>query len=407
MTEVERATGLLTNSYGPAQAELVSGKGCYVWDDHGKQYLDFLSGIAVNALGHAHPAFVKAVSRQAATLAHVSNFFVTPPQLRLAERLLQLSSAGTAGRVFFSNSGAEANEAALKMARLHGNARGKKTVLALNGSFHGRTMGSLSLTSNPQYREPFAPLPGGVIHIDATEEALEAAPWDDVAAVFLEPVQGEIGVVPLADSFIRKARALSSDADALLIIDEVQTGIGRVGAWFGFEKAGVTPDIVTLAKGLGGGIPIGATIAFEGAAGLFYPGSHGTTFGGNPLSAAAAVAVLDTIENDGLVANANSAGAALEKAVLALGSPLVEGVRGRGLLLGIVLTSEVAPAIVIAARKNGLIVNAPRPNVVRLAPPLIVGESEMADFIERFGKTLAEVQTPAEVQTLAEVQTPA
>ncbi len=393
MTEVERAAGLLTNSYGPAQAELVRGEGCYVWDDQGNQYLDFLSGIAVNALGHAHPAFVEAVSRQAATLAHVSNFFVTPPQLRLANRLLELSGAGSEGRVFFSNSGAEANEAALKMARLHGNARGKGIVLALNGSFHGRTIGSLSLTSNPAYRDPFAPLPGGVVHVDATEAALENAPWEDVAAIFLEPVQGEVGVVPLEDSFIRKARALSSAADALLIIDEVQTGIGRVGDWFGFQKAGVTPDVITLAKGLGGGIPIGATVAFRPAAGLFYPGSHGTTFGGNPLSAAAAVAVLDTIENDGLVENAAVAGTTLQEAVLGLRSPLVRGVRGRGLLLGILLTQEVAPAIVAAARKNGLIVNAPRPDVVRLAPPLIVREAEITDFTARLKTALAEVQT--------------
>lgn len=390
MSEVERAAGLLTNSYGQAQAELVRGVGCYVWDEAGKKYLDFLSGIAVNALGHAHPAFVAAVSQQAATLAHVSNFFVTPPQLELASRLLELSGAGAQGRVFFANSGAEANEAALKMARLHGNARGKSTVLALSGCFHGRTMGALSLTANPAYREPFAPLPGGVVHIDATIEALEEAFSDDVAAIFLEPVQGEVGVLPLPTPFLVRARELATKFDALLIVDEVQTGVGRLGQWFGFEEAGVTPDIMTLAKGLGGGIAIGATVAWKDAAGLFYPGSHGTTFGGNPLSAAAAVAVLDTIAQEDLLLNAKTRGEQLRSGILNLGSPLVDSVRGRGLLLGITLTDDVAPQVVATARAHGLIINAPRPNVVRLAPPLIVGQAEVEDFFALFSATLQE-----------------
>lgn len=391
MSEVERAGGLLTNSYGEAQAELVRGAGCYVWDDAGKKYLDFLSGIAVNALGHAHPSFVAAVSNQAATLAHVSNFFVTPPQLELASRLLELSGAGSQGRVFFANSGAEANEAALKMVRLHGNARGKSTVLALEGCFHGRTMGALSLTSNAAYRDPFAPLPGGVTHIEPSIEALESAFTNDVAAIFLEPVQGEVGVVPLPTSFLTRARELANKFNALLVVDEVQTGVGRVGDWFGFQAAGITPDIMTLAKGLGGGIPIGATIAWEGAAGLFYPGSHGTTFGGNPLSAAAALAVLDTIEKEDLLANAHLRGDQLASGVLALGHPLVDSVRGRGLLLGVTLNKDVAPQVVVAARKGGLIVNAPRPNVVRLAPPLTVGSSEVKDFLGRFSAALDDV----------------
>lgn len=391
MNEVERAAGLLTNSYGQAQAELVRGSGCYVWDDKGKKYLDFLSGIAVNALGHAHPSFVAAVSNQAGTLAHVSNFFVTPPQLELASRLLALSGAGPQGRVFFANSGAEANEAALKMARLHGNARGKSTVLALEGCFHGRTMGALSLTSNAAYRDPFTPLPGGVVHIEATVEALERAFSDDVAAIFLEPVQGEVGVVPLPKAFLVRARELANKFGALLVVDEVQTGVGRLGDWFGFQEAGITPDIMTLAKGLGGGIPIGATVAWKDSAGLFYPGSHGTTFGGNPLSAAAALAVLDTIAADDLLANARLHGGQLTSGVLGLGNPLVDSVRGRGLLLGVTLTKDVAPQVIAAAREGGLIVNAPRPNVVRLAPPLIVGSSEVQDFLARFSATLDEV----------------
>ncbi len=381
----------LTNSYGPAQAELVSGQGCYVWDATGKRYLDFLAGIAVNALGHAHPAFVAAVSEQAATLAHISNFFVSPPQLELARRLGDLLGTGLPTRTFFANSGAEANEAALKLARLHGKATGKPRILALEGGFHGRTFGALALTSNPQYREPFEPLPGGIFHFAPSLEALEAAMDDSVAAVFLEPIQGEVGVQPLPTDFLRAAREITGRFGALLVVDEVQTGIGRTGQWFAFQHAGITPDIVTLAKGLGGGIPIGACLAIGEVGNLFYPGSHGTTFGGNPLACRTALAVIDTISNDDLAANAMLRGEQLRTEILDLNSPLVEDVRGQGLLLGVVLKQPVAAQIVTQARGAGLILNAPRPNVVRLAPPLILGSEEVQLFLEIFANTLKDV----------------
>ena len=384
MSDVLVGSNLLTNSYGEAFAQLVRGEGCHVWDADGKRYLDFLSGIAVNALGHAHPAFVAAVCEQAATLAHVSNFFVTPPQLKLADTLLRLSGAGEDGRVFFANSGAEANEAALKLARLHGRALGKSTILALGGGFHGRTLGALALTSNPKYREPFEPLPGGIKHIDATVEALEAALDDTVAALFIEPIQGEVGVQPLPPEFLARARELTAHRGALLVIDEVQTGIGRTGAWFGFQATGIVPDIVTLAKGLGGGIPIGACIAYEPAAKLFYPGSHGTTFGGNPLSCHVAQTVLDVITEDNLVENARVRGEQLSAAILQRQHPLIKGVRGKGLLLGVLLTQDTAPALVTAAREVGLIVNSPAPDVIRLAPPLIIGDQEVEEFLDLF-----------------------
>lgn len=385
---IARGQSVLTNTYGEAHLTLVAGEGCYVWDEDGKKYLDFLSGIAVNALGHAHPALVQAVSEQVSTLAHVSNFFVTPPQLDLASRLLDLTGATENGRVFFANSGAEANEAALKLVRLHAKATGKTRVVALNGGFHGRTFGALSLTSNAQYRKPFEPLPGGVTHVEPTIAALKQTVDESVAAVFLEPIQGEAGVRPLPEDLLITVRDLTHAHNALMVIDEVQTGIGRLGSWFGYLDAGVTPDIVTLAKGLGGGVPVGACVAFAPASNLFYPGSHGTTFGGNPLAARAALAVLDTIETDGLLANASVRGNQLREGVLALGSPLVAGVRGRGLLLGVTLNREVAPTVVIEARKLGLIVNAPRPDVVRLAPPLILRQKEVDVFLSLFASAL-------------------
>ncbi len=384
MSDVLAGSDLLTNSYGESFAQLVRGEGCHVWDVDGKRYLDFLSGIAVNALGHAHPAFVAAICEQAATLAHVSNFFVTPPQLKLANTLLRLSGAGEDGRVFFANSGAEANEAALKLARLHGQAQGKSTILALGGGFHGRTMGALALTSNPKYREPFEPLPGGIEHIDPTVEALESALDDTIAALFVEPIQGEVGVKPLSEEFLVRARELTAERGALLVIDEVQTGIGRTGGWFGFQAAGILPDVVTLAKSLGGGVPIGACIAYEPAASLFYPGSHGTTFGGNPLSCHVAQTVLDVIASDNLVENARVRGEQLTAAILERSHPLIRGVRGKGLLLGVLLTEDVAPALVTRARGLGLIINSPAPDVVRIAPPLIIGDEEIEEFLKLF-----------------------
>lgn len=389
--QIARGQQLLSNNYGPAQLELVRGEGCYVWDGDGNEYLDFLAGIAVNALGHAHPALVSAISDQVATLAHVSNFFVTPPELALAEKLLSLADATDIGRVLFVNSGAEANEAALKMVRLHAKDKNKPRVLALEGGFHGRTMGSLSLTANAAYREPFEPLPTGVQHIEPTEEALREAMGEDIAALFLEPIQGEAGVMPLPDGFLALARQITEEADALLVIDEVQTGIGRLGDWFGYKNAGITPDIVTLAKGLGGGLPIGACLTLTKKANLFYPGSHGTTYGGNPLVTRGALAVIETIENEGLLENAAVQGQRLREVITALNHPLIEGVRGRGLLTAVTLTKDVAPDVVALARANGLIINAPRPNVVRLAPPLIVGARQIAQFEAKFSTTLDSV----------------
>ncbi len=390
---LELAGQVLMNNYGRPQRELVRGEGCYVWDSSGTRYLDFLAGIAVNSLGHAHPALVAAVSEQVGVLAHVSNFFVTPPELDLAARLLRLSGAGGDGRVLFTNSGAEANEAAFKLARLHGRNTGASTVLALEQGFHGRTMGALALTANPKYTEPFAPLPGPVRHIPADGAALRAALDEGAAALFLEPIQGEAGVVPLPAEFLREAREATTQAGALLVIDEVQTGIGRLGDWFGFQAAGITPDVVTVAKGLGGGIPIGAAIGFGAAAHLFGPGSHGTTFGGNPLSSRAALAVLDTIESEQLLHNVQLRSQQLQAGIMALASshPLIRGTRGRGLLIAIELGSDKGPALVEASLKRGLIVNSPRPHLVRIAPPLIVGTEEVEEFLGLFEAALSDV----------------
>jgi len=372
-------------------ALLVRGEGCYVWDDQGTKYLDFLAGIAVNALGHAHPAMVAAVSEQVATLAHVSNYFATPPQLELAERLKRLTGAGDAGRVYFCNSGAEANEAAFKLARLNVNGRGRTRILALHDSFHGRTMGALALTGKPQMREPFEPVPGGVEHIDTTIEALEAAIDGTVAALFLEPLKGEAGVLELPDGFLRRARELCTEHGVLLILDEIQTGIGRTGTWFAFEQDGIRPDALTLAKGMGGGVPIGALVTFGGASDLFTRGQHGSTYGGNPLVTATANAVLGVIEDDGLVANAARRGSELREIIARFDSPLIAEVRGRGLLLGIGLAEPVALRLAAAALSHGLIVNAANELSIRLAPPLIVGDAELAEFERRFGLALASI----------------
>ncbi len=293
----DAASDLVLNA-GPRLALLVRGEGSYLWDADGRRHLDFLAGIAVTSLGHAHPVFVEAISKQAATLAHVSNYFATPPQLALAARLKRLAGAGIDGRVFFSNSGAEANEAAFKLARLHGGTE-RPRILALENGFHGRTMGSLALTAKATMRAPFEPMPGGVEHIPATVEALEAAIDDRVAAVIVEPIQGEAGVVELPAGYLAAARSLTLKHGALLIVDEIQTGAGRTGAWFGFSHDGITPDAITLAKGIGGGFPIGALVTFGAASSLFTPGTHGSTFGGNPLATAVADAVLAEIEQRG------------------------------------------------------------------------------------------------------------
>ena len=363
-------------------AELVRGEGAVVWDDEGKRYLDFLGGIAVNSLGHAHPAFVAAVSAQAAAVAHVSNYFASPPQLALAERLLRLTGAGEQGRVFFGNSGAEAIEAAIKLARRTGRPR----ILSLQNSFHGRTMGSLSLTGKPALREPFEPLLPNVDHIDSTIEALERAIGPDVAALFVEPIKGEAGVVELPEGYLVAARELTAKHGVLLILDEIQTGAGRTGSWFAFQRHGIVPDAIALAKGIGGGVPIGALVTFGAASELLTLGQHGSTFGGNPLATAAADAVLAEIERAGLVANAAARGAQLRAAIA--GMPLVTELRGEGLLIGVGLSAPVANAVVASALEGGLIVNAPTPESIRLAPPLIIGDAEIAEFITSFTKAL-------------------
>ncbi|MBH0010452.1 acetylornithine transaminase [Salinibacterium sp. SWN1162] len=373
----------MMNTFGTPKVELVRGEGCTVFDSDGKRYLDFLGGIAVNSLGHNHPAVVGALTSQA-NLLHVSNFFATEPQLALAERLLRISGAGEEGRVFFANSGTEANEAAVKLARRTGRPR----ILSLMDSFHGRSMGALSITGKASLREPFEPLLPNVEHIDTTIEALSAAIGPDVAALFVEPIKGEAGVQPLPEGYLEAARELTTQHGVLLIVDEIQTGAGRTGRWFGFQESGIVPDAITLAKGMGGGVPIGALVTFGAASALLQPGQHGTTFGGNPLVCAVSNAVLTHIESDNLVANAATRGDELRAAITAIGSPLVSELRGRGLLIGIGLSEPVAQQVVAVALEQGLIVNAPNESTVRLAPPLIIGDAEIAEFITTFSVVL-------------------
>lgn len=365
-------------------AVLSHGAGASVWDVDGREYLDFLAGIAVNALGHAHPALVAAVSEQAARLVHVSNYFTTGQAVGFAERLVRLTGAGESGRVYPANSGAEAIEAAVKLARRTGRPR----ILAFEQAFHGRTMGSLALTGKPALRAPFEPMLPGVEHIATDLDALEAALGDDVAALVLEPIKGEAGVVPLPDGFLIAARELTARHGALLIVDEIQTGAGRTGDWFAFQHEGVVPDAIALAKGIGGGIPIGALVTIGAASELFSLGQHGSTFGGNPLATGVASAVLDEIERADLVSNAARRGEQLRAGILALGSPLVAEVRGRGLLLGVGLDRPVAGAVVAAAMDRGLIVNAANESSIRLAPPLIIGDAEIERFLTIFAASL-------------------
>ena len=370
--------------FGTPQRVLVRGEGTRVWDADGNEYLDLLGGIAVNALGHAHPDVVAALTKQAGTLAHVSNFFATPTQIELAERLLRLAKAPEGSGVFFTNSGAESNETAFKIARRTGRPR----ILALEKSFHGRTMGALALTHKEAYRAPFEPLPGGVEFLPAGDvDALEAAlAPGDVAALVLEPIQGEAGVLPLGEEYLRAARELTSRHGTLLILDEVQTGVGRTGEWFAHQAIeGLQPDVMTLAKGLGGGFPIGAALTFgEHATGLLGPGQHGTTFGGNPLGAAVSLAVLGAIAEDGLLEAARTLGAQLQARVLELAArdPRITGVRGAGLLQGIALAAPIAPQVVAAALEAGFILNAANPTTLRLAPPLIITGEELDTFVE-------------------------
>ncbi|MET9376926.1 acetylornithine transaminase [Streptomyces sp. NPDC002992] len=372
-----RWQGSLMDNYGTPRLPLVRGEGAKVWDADGTEYLDFVGGIAVNALGHAHPAIVEAVSRQIASLGHVSNLFVAEPPVALAERLLQLF--GRPGRVFFCNSGAEANEAAFKIGRL----TGRRHMVATHGGFHGRTMGALALTGQPGKQAPFLPLPGDVTHVPYGDvEALRAAVTEDTALVIIEPIQGENGVVVPPVGYLQAAREITRATGTLLVLDEVQTGIGRTGHWFEYQgHDGVEPDLVTLAKGLGGGLPLGATVAFGAAAELFTPGHHGTTFGGNPVACAAGLAVIDTLATGGTLDEVKRLGEKLRSGIEGLGHPLVSHVRGAGLLLGIVLTESLAPQVQRAAQDAGLLVNAPAPDVVRLMPALIIGDAEVDAFL--------------------------
>jgi acetylornithine/N-succinyldiaminopimelate aminotransferase len=376
---LERYGSALLGVFGTPRTVLSHGEGCYVWDVDGVRYLDLLAGIAVNALGHAHPAVVEAVSSQAARLVHVSNFFTTTAQVELAERLLEVAGAPRGSAVFFASSGTEAVEAAVKLARRTGRTR----IVAAEGAFHGRSTGALALTHKPSYREPFEPLLPGVVHVPYGDEAaLRAAVTDEVAALVLEPIQGEAGVIEADPAYLRLARELTTAAGALLVLDEVQTGIGRTGSWFAFQQAGIVPDAMTLAKGLGGGVPIGALVTFgPDVSALLAPGQHGTTFGGNPLACAAGLAVLDTIAKDGLLEHATAMGERLAEGVLALGHPLVAGVRGRGLHRAIVLSADTSAAVADRAHRAGFIVNPVQPDAVRITPPLVITAAQVDDFV--------------------------
>ncbi|WP_228717304.1 acetylornithine transaminase [Allosaccharopolyspora coralli] len=390
---VKRWQESMMDNYGTPQLTLVRGSGCEVTDADGRTYLDLVGGIAVNALGHAHPAVVQAVTDQIGRLGHVSNFYAHEPGLRLAEELLDLLGARGNGRVLFCNSGAEANETAFKLARLTGRAK----VVATEGGFHGRTMGALALTGQPSKQAPFEPLPHGVVHVPYGDiSALESEVDSDTAAIVLEPIQGENGVVVPPESYLQQARALASKTGALLVLDEVQTGIGRTGHWFAFQRCGIVPDIVTLAKGLGGGLSLGACLTLGDAATLFGPGQHGTTFGGNPVACAAASAVLHTIADDGLLEHADTTGKNLVDAVQRLAHPQITHLRGAGLLIGIGLAQAVAPQVVANAQRAGYLVNAVNPTTVRLAPPLILHPRQVQSFVEHLPELLP---VPAEVNT--------
>ena len=398
-TWLDRYTDAVMNTFGTPGRVLVRGQGVHLWDADGKEYTDLLAGIAVNCLGHAHPAIVEAVTTQLSTLGHVSNFFTTPAQVRLAEELISLTFPGWPAhdsRVFLANSGTEANEAAFKIARRHGGGS-RPRVLALQDAFHGRTMGALALTHKAAYREPFEPLPGGVEFIPAGDiEALRGALGPDVAALIVEPIQGEAGVRELPAGYLEAARELTEAVGALLIIDEVQSGMGRSGAWMAHHllAPGVVPDVVTLAKGLGGGIPIGAVVATGEAAALLGPGQHGTTFGGNPVACAAALAVIDTVRSQDLLVRVEQLGSAWARELAAVDG--VNEVRGRGLLIGVGLAEGLPPAGEIAATllaERGFIVNAPRPDTIRLAPPFILSDDDAGAFTTALSEILSRAQS--------------
>jgi acetylornithine aminotransferase len=374
----------LMDNYGTPALSLVRGSGAEVWDADGRRYLDLVAGVAVNALGHAHPAVVAAVSGQIAQLGHVSNFFVHEPVLRLAERLQELLGCDRTApdhrdaRIVFGNSGAEANEAAFKIARR----TGRPHIVAAREAFHGRTMGALALTGQQAKRAPFEPLPAGVSHIPYGDvAALDAAVDTDTAAVVLEPILGEAGVIVPPAGYLSAAREITAARGALLVLDEVQTGIGRTGAWFAHQTAGIIPDVVTLAKGLGGGLPIGACIGIGPAGTLLEPGQHGSTFGGNPVCCAAALAVLDTIAAEGLLEQVRQVGKEIATGIDALEHPLVTEVTGAGLMIGVGLAAPVSAAVVAAARDGGYLINNAVPDRIRLIPPLVLTEAQAREFL--------------------------
>lgn len=379
---LDRYAGSLLGVFGRPQRVLSHGSGCYLYDLDGARYLDLLAGLAVSSLGHNHPRLVQALADQAARVVHVSNFFTTGPQVDLAERLLRLAEAPAGSAVFFGNSGTEVMELVVKLSRR----TGRQRILAAEGGFHGRSTGALALTHKPDYREPFAPLLPGVSHLPFNDTvALKTAFAQDpegIAAVVLEPVQGEAGVVPAEPGYLQAARELTQAHGALLVFDEIQTGMGRTGSWFAFQQAGVVPDVVTLAKGLAGGVPIGALLTFGAeVTGLLTAGQHGSTFGGNPLACAAGSAVTDTIDSQGLLAQVRSVGERITQGVADLRHPLLTSVRGAGLLLGIGLAEPVATTVAARALDAGFIVNAPNPTTIRLAPPLILTPEQADTFV--------------------------
>ena len=388
---LDRWRAVMMDNYGTPPLALTSGEGATVTGADGRIYLDLLAGIAVNVLGHRPPAVIAAVTAQLDTLGHVSNLYATEPGIALAEELVD--QLGVPARVFFCNSGAEANEAAFKLTRLTGRTR----IVAAQNAFHGRTMGSLALTGQPAKRAPFEPLPGEVVHVPYGDVAALARAVDSqTAAVFLEPIMGEGGVVVPPDGYLAAAREISSRHGVLLALDEVQTGVGRTGTFYAHQHEGITPDIVTLAKGLGGGLPIGACLAAGPAAELMTPGTHGSTFGGNPVCTAAALAVLRVLRDDDLVTRASLLGKTLADGIEGLRHPLVGYVRGRGLLLGIVLTTPAGKAVETAARDAGFLINAAAPDVIRLAPPLIITDEQVHSFLGSLPQILDTAQRTQE-----------
>ncbi|MER7604591.1 acetylornithine transaminase [Nocardioides sp. NPDC127503] len=386
-TYSERYSGALMNTFGAPKLVLTRGEGAHVWDEDGKEYVDLLAGIAVNALGHAHPALVSAVTSQMESLGHVSNFFTSHPQVELAEALLARVPGGESGRVFFTNSGTEANEAGFKLTRR----TGRKHIVAAQGAFHGRSMGALALTAKEAYRAPFEPLPGEVTFVPYGDaEALAAAVTDETAAIILEPIQGEAGVVVPPADYLAAARAVADEHGALLWLDEVQSGLGRTGRWFAHETSGVTADIVTLAKGLGGGFPIGACIGLGRAATLFEPGNHGTTFGGNPVACAAGLAVVNTIETDGLLEHVTVLGQKVRDGLAA--DPRVTRVDGEGLFIGVVLAGLDSGAVAAAALEAGFILNNATPERIRIVPPLVLTEDDAESLLAAWPSILDAAQ---------------